>query len=160
MSRAIHRRPPLPHWNVPKGSCRWCGERIMEGVRVLARRWHPGCVTNYKIACWPAQARFHVWLKDRGVCQICRRDLAVECAAHEWNIEGENLPASHFRTVLCSWAPRWQADHITPLIEANRDDLSLWSLSNLRVLCDHCHKAETKALAARRAVSRKTLTAP
>lgn len=154
--KAKHRRPILPHWDSPKGSCRWCGERILaDGGRVLARRWHPGCLTSYKIACWPRDARFHTWVKDRGVCQICGRDLAAEAAAHEWNTQNENLPVSHFRAVLCNWGPVWQADHIVPLIEANRDDLKLWSLTNLRVLCGTCHKGETKALAARRAAARK-----
>lgn len=153
--KAKHRRPELPHWKSPKGSCRWCGERITEGARILARRWHRACVTAYKIACWPAQARFHVWVKDKGICQLCRHDLAADCAAHPWNVENENLPVEHFRKVLCNWGPRWQCDHIVPLIEANRNDLSLWSLSNLRVLCDGCHKGETRALAARRAAKRQ-----
>lgn len=127
----------------------------MEGTRVLARRWHVGCLTTYKIACWPAQARFHVWLKDRGVCQLCRTDLAAECAAHPYNTE--RLPIAHFRSVLCNWGPAWQCDHIVPLVEANRSDLSLWGLSNLRVLCVPCHKGETRKLAARLALARKPI---
>lgn len=127
----------------------------MDGVRVLARRWHLPCLTSYKIACWPAQARFHVWVKDGGVCQLCRRDLAADCAAHERNRQGENHPVEYFRKGLCGFAPNWQCDHIIPLIEANRADLSLWGLANLRVLCSACHKKETKALVGRLAAARR-----
>lgn len=153
MSDRRHRRPTLPHWNIARGSCRWCGQRIMDGTRVLARRWHQDCVTAYKIACWPAIARFHVWKRDRGICQGCRLDLAAESAKHPYN--SENLLPDYFRDHVSSWAPAWQADHIRPLIEADPNDLSFWSLENLRVLCDRCHKGETKALAGRRAAARK-----
>lgn len=145
-----HRRPPLPHWTKGPGFCRWCGKACEP-----SRRWHSHCVEAYKIAAWPASARFAVWVKDGGVCQGCRRDLAAETAAHEWNREGKS--ANHFRKVLCNWGPAWQCDHIRPLIEGDPNDLTLWTVANLRVLCIPCHKGETKALAARRAKARKEM---
>jgi 5-methylcytosine-specific restriction endonuclease McrA len=54
----------------------------------------------------------------------------------------------------------WQADHIIPLVEANRQDLSLWSLSNLRLLCTPCHKRETATLAGRRASAHRPAPNP
>lgn len=143
-----HRRPPLPHWQKGQGFCRWCGEACEP-----QRRWHSHCVEAYKIACWPASARFAVWVKDKGICQLCRRDLAAE--AHATHAYGETV--EHYRKTLPSWAPPWQADHIVPLIEANPADLNHWSLANLRVLCLRCHKGETKALAGRRAKARKEI---
>ncbi len=175
-----HRRPNLPHWSKGKGFCRWCGEAVLrpDGAP-SARRWHSDCVTAYKIACWPAEARKAVWERDKGICGGCGRDLAMEMygrlsdedlRAYEGlrvydpgvygyyrYLEGPTRPPQYFIAILPP--PRgehWQADHIVPLIEANRDDLSFWSLSNLRVLCDACHKAETAALARRRAEGRKT----
>ncbi len=154
-----HRRPNLPHWGSAKGFCRWCGEAVLYLGMPTKRQWHTACVKAYKIACWPADTRFHTWVKDRGICQGCNADLAEACSKHEWNQE-EKRPADYFRDVLCSWAPQWQADHIIPLVESNPSDLSFWSLSNLRILCTECHKRETAALAARRAQQRREAKQP
>ena len=45
----------------------------------------------------------------------------------------------------------WEADHIVPVSEGG----GACGLENFRTLCVPCHKAETKALAARRAKARK-----
>lgn len=144
MSNRAHRRPPLPHWDKGKGTCRWCGEACEP-----TRQWHGPCVSAYKIACWPSAARKAVWHRDKGICGICKSDIGAQMEARRQAYSG------------LRFAPRpvdgdyWQADHIVPLVEANRGDLSLWSLDNLRVLCTACHRGETKALAGRRATARK-----
>lgn len=148
MKPRAHRRPPLPHWNSQTGTCRWCGE----GCGAL-RRWHDACVTAYKIACWPEVAREHVWAKDKGFCRGCGRDVAelIRLSRPEWKMTAAGYREHYYR----GHGRIWQADHIIPLVEANRADLSLWSLTNLRLLCTACHRGETKALAGRRATARK-----
>jgi 5-methylcytosine-specific restriction enzyme A len=55
-----------------------------------------------------------------------------------------------------AWGPwwrsaLWEADHIVPVVEGG----GCCGLDNLRTLCIMCHKAETKALAARRAMAKR-----
>lgn len=138
---AAHRRPPLPHWEKGAGFCRWCG-----GACEPHRYWHGPCVTAYKIACWPAVARKAIWARDKGICGGCGANVAAEIAA-EKKAMGWHMARSA--------GAFWQADHIIPLVEANRSDLSLWSLTNLRLLCTACHKGQTTALAGRLAARRK-----
>lgn len=45
----------------------------------------------------------------------------------------------------------WEADHIVPVVEGG----GLCGLENYRTLCLACHRAETAALAARRALARR-----
>ncbi len=146
-----HRRPPLPHWKSPNGQCRWCGEAVLRPDGSLsASRWHPACVTAYKIAAWPAEARFHVWVKNGGVCQGCGLDLAAE--ALNGLYKGQTGDIAEMRSTLPSWAPKWQADHIIELVDSDRS-LAHWSLDNLQVLCHSCHAA--KSARSRRARSPK-----
>ncbi|HJX65922.1 MAG TPA: HNH endonuclease, partial [Polyangia bacterium] len=49
----------------------------------------------------------------------------------------------------------WEADHIVPVVEGGGASREADPLANLRTLCRHCHKAETRALAARRAATRR-----
>lgn len=144
-----HRRPPLPHWDKGQGFCRWCGEACQP-----TRQWHSPCVAAYKIAYWGSEARKAVLARDKGVCALC--GVNAERAFKEARAAELSTQRGLYRRVTVASGDFWQADHITPLVEANRDDLSLWGLQNLRLLCTACHKAETKALAGRRAASRKT----
>ena len=48
----------------------------------------------------------------------------------------------------------WEADHIVPVVEGGGASRDIDPLANLRTLCRHCHRAETRALAARRARAR------
>lgn len=155
-----HRRPPLPHWEKGAGFCRWCGAACEPN-----RRWHGPCVTAYKIACWPAEARKAVWARDKGICAGCGINVAEQQARERIRNREEEETETNVRFWLKRFEGHpahgslWQADHITPLVEANRDDLGLWSLTNLRLLCTRCHKGETKALAGRRAAARKETVA-
>ena len=52
----------------------------------------------------------------------------------------------------------WEIDHIVPVCEGGgvRPDMTVDDvLANLRTLCTGCHRAETRALAARRAMARR-----
>lgn len=178
-----HRRPPLPHWSKGKGFCRWCGEVVLKPDGTQSKRqWHDPCVDAYKIAAWPAEARKAVWERDKGVCGVCCRNIS-QCVIEDmtdadlrkraglfrweqktWKTIPTEGPLPNPESLLSGIRPNnghyWQADHIIPLIEADRADLSYWSLSNLRILCTKCHKAETKALAGRRAQDRKESIQP
>lgn len=64
--------------------------------------------------------RRHVYQRDMGICQECRRVFDF------YEDEG------------------WEADHIKPLWEAN-GDWSYWAPENVQMLCaDPCHKAKTR----------------
>lgn len=124
------RRPPKPPtWNSPKGTCRFCGEAIIEkGVQNFRKNWHVGCVGIWNIMTSPADARRHVWAHDKGVCQGCGKST--------WGYEDS-----------------WQVDHAKPLFEAT--DHTFWHPDNLQLLCSTCHKTKTAEEATRRALRRK-----
>jgi hypothetical protein len=125
------RIPPRPHtWSCPKGTCRFCGEPIIEnGIQNKRKNWHVGCIEIWNIMSIPKIAREHVWHREKGVCQGCGKD--------SW-----------------SYGDSWEVDHHKPLWEAI--DLSSWHPDNLRLLCHLCHKTKTKQEASRRALNKKT----
>ena len=154
-----HRRPPLPHWKALKGTCRWCGDPVLKpDGSASVRRWHPACVTAYKIAAWPAEARKAVWVKNGGVCQGCGLDLAAEALKISQDRYGEHhRNIGDLRTTMPSWAPKWQCDHIVELVDSDRNPAH-WSVANMQVLCCACHAA--KSAASRRARSQKANPVP
>jgi 5-methylcytosine-specific restriction endonuclease McrA len=50
----------------------------------------------------------------------------------------------------------WEADHIVPVVEGGGE----CGIDNLRTVCLHCHKAATRALAAKRSLMKKRQLAP
>lgn len=112
------------------GSCRWCGEPILrpDGRTNWRARWHPGCVTAYRLAVFSSDQRRAVWARDRGVCVTC--GVRVQT---------------------------WDADHIKPLWSIPPDlslfDRSKWfGLENLQTLCGPHHKAKSRMEASVRAL--------
>lgn len=177
-----HREPPLPQSMrvmATPGVCRWCGKNAV----TPRKTWHDECVDAYKLIAWPAITRRATFTKDRGRCKKCRCAVGHLSDRENWWCHfrgGAHLIKPYdAREVLYekrraiwrrhrSWLgkilqrdnwPHWQADHITPLIEADPNDMFFWTLGNLRVLCNTCHKSETAALAARRAGERKSKVA-
>ena len=129
---------------LPKGPngralCRYCGVEVPEGRRSFCsgeravfvyrtgacRSEGWGCVHEHLVRSQSAYARKCVWARDLGKCATCPMVAA---------------PAGH----------AWQADHIVPVIEGGGS----CGLEGIRTLCTTCHRRETKALAARRAVRR------
>lgn len=116
---ASHRIPPKPpSWNCERGTCRFCGEAIIENGKVNRRKhWHQPCADLWKIMNDPKVAREHVLRRERYTCE--------GCGVHD-----------RFGTFEC--------DHIRPLYEA-KGDPTYWQPGNLMLLCVECHKEKTKA---------------
>jgi hypothetical protein len=111
----------------------------------------------------PAYMRRQVALRDHGVCARCGRDmLAVEAearrlgaAARTVAITGEQRQAARDaeRAFLerhgmpWYWSHAWEAHHKVAVAEGGGE----CGLDGYETLCLACHRAETAALAARRA---------
>lgn len=128
--RRYPRKPPRPKtWNSPKGSCRLCGDKIIENGRHNTRKnWHSKCVSIWLVMTSPRHARDHVWEREKGTCQGCGKN--------SWK-----------------YGEEWQVDHHLPLFEAN-GDIAYWHPDNLRLLCNGCHKKKTAEEATRRSLIR------
>lgn len=122
------------------GLCVWCGHPI---TGAKTKRWHPNCVTVYRIAKFQADAIKHVWARDRGICAGCGLD------SHKWGPEAEvQNPRMGY----------WQADHIVPLWSVDKKSegaFRYWMLENLQTLCKWCHDKKTAAEAGERARKRR-----
>ncbi len=109
----------------------WCGD---------------ACSNAYWAAATWRGLRAHVAKRDRGVCALCAADcralrrayLALPKDERAAFAESWNVPSRRRRK---TW---WDADHVVALAEGGRNDLA-----NLRTLCLPCHRAQTRALAAR-----------
>jgi hypothetical protein len=114
-----HRVPPKPaSWFCDRGTCRFCGEPIIENGKVNGRKhWHTPCALVWNVMNNPSEARLHVTRRENFTCE--------ECGYH--NVDG-----------------RFEVDHIKPLFEA-KGDPTYWQSPNLMLLCLDCHKIKTKA---------------
>jgi 5-methylcytosine-specific restriction endonuclease McrA len=161
------RRPPLPHWDSPKGACRWCGAAVLkpDGEPNVRRRWHDACVTAYRVACFSSDMREAVYQRDGGFCAGCRRHYhhadPVVRPIPDWLPYGQWRPG--IEIVKRRWsmidfadgiytpiyfARGWTADHVEPLHRVDRsapDVLRFWSLANLQTLCLRCDWIKTAA---------------
>jgi hypothetical protein len=175
-SPAALRRPPLPHWDAPKGACRWCGDAVLkpDGAPNPRRRWHDDCVTAYRIACFSGDMREAVFARDGGFCAACGLHFLhaapvvrpipdwLPYRAHHAGLEvaSKRWVAVDFADAVYSpiyYARGWTADHIVPLHRVDRgaaDALSYWSLANLQTLCLRCDELKTTAELRRRAERR------
>lgn len=79
--------------------------RRMKGGMFQIRRDGDGCVHDWMLRTQPLYARAHVWVRDRGVCALCRQTVV-----------------------------EWQADHIVPVVEGGAD-LGLKNLRTLCTAC-------------------------
>ena len=101
--------------------------------------------------------REQVYQRDGGFCALCGCDTEKTLAAYRYALDHlqffcggkafrmwrDLLRISNFDGFRQTW---WDADHIHPLSEGGKD-----CLSNLRTLCQPCHKYETAKLARRAA---------
>lgn len=127
-----YRIPPKPDYfdTVPAGTCRWCN--TLTGLtptgRVKKSRWHKECLREYKLLFWWSETKREAYKRDKGICNLCKKDTKGN----------------------------WELDHIKPLYE-NKEarDLSFWQMGNLQTLCVDCHKTKSSAEAKHRAEQRK-----
>lgn len=116
------------------------------------RRWHPACVSAYKLAAWSVEQRRVCWARDQGVCGVCGLDTAAatrsSCSEDHWRIYHSTLGYRNTGHL-------WQADHIRPLVDGGGLDLAYFAAENLRTTCTSCHKAKTKREAGERAARRR-----
>ena len=157
-------------FNVPRRHCTWCARPV--GGRRLT--WcSKACCDEFYLRTTSAVQRFHVEQRDGGVCSDCGVDTnrlrrALSAIRYGFQLCGQELtPEQRSRQARLftfwrkwaksegfasdCWGSFWQADHIVPVCEGG----GLCGLEGLRTLCTRCHKRETKALAARRALARK-----
>ena len=158
-----------------KGQCTWCGGPVPKRRRSWCSK---ACVDEFTIRYSPSSARWHVEKRDGGVCARCgsdtkrwakllrlarngREELESYWRGGCWrrNKRGRRNIRRIRRYRKLSFKARrrlkdaatWEADHIIPVVEGG----AAIGLENLRTLCLRCHKAETAALAARRAKQRQ-----
>ena len=137
---------------IGKGRRAWCGEQ--------------SCIDRANIISSPSSARWHVQQRDQGVCVNCgfdalkaerirERFFAYRYAdAEMYRLFHDIIRILHTAWGVSTWVARahlWEADHVTPIIEGGGE----CGLENYRTLCVPCHRDETKALAARRALVRR-----
>jgi hypothetical protein len=145
------------------GRCNWCG-RPLDDPRC---RWcSESCRDEFWCRASESYARDLVAERDQGVCSICVTDTRRQRAAFvrlcTWGEAGRWFSVRHNPRIAKLaqkkyGVPRsrlygewWDMDHITPIVEGGSR-----GLHNLRTLCIPCHRAETRALAARRAEARR-----
>lgn len=98
---------------------------------------------EWKIRTDPGYVKHQVFLRDNGICAICRTDTIPPSVREKIRGRGYVPRNQRFST--------WDADHIIPVIKGGGG----CGLANYRTLCKPCHKAETKKLAGERAAARK-----
>lgn len=141
------------------GECTWCGKAVAPG----RRRWCSNeCQQAAMLRCDVATITSYVWNRDKGVCANCGVDTkAIQkrlSRIRERCLAGKKRPHSFKRWLRLkarytgsSGTHYWEADHIVPVVEGG----GCQGPENYRTLCIACHKAETKALARRRASERR-----
>jgi 5-methylcytosine-specific restriction protein A len=150
---------------LPKGPngralCRRCGQEVPVGRKSFCG---DACIHEWKLRSDPGYAAAQVLRRDRGICCLCGTDcLALQLEWRrlwtEWNWSPDRLKLQE-EWLAAKGVPRsrlggkrlWDMDHTTPVVEGG----GTCGLDNLRTLCIPCHRAQTKALAARRAQARK-----
>lgn len=138
----------------PPGHCRWCGRPVSQGRRTWCSQ---DCVDAYMIRSSGSSVGYRIRERDQGVCAIC----GYPTAELEYLVRDKRR---RFDLEPIYWGPWWsavydrrslsEADHIVPVVEGG----GCCGLENYRTLCVPCHKAETAALAARRARARDPQT--
>lgn len=139
---------------VEKGHCRWCGQAVPVGRRSWCSQ---ECVDAFMIRSNGNSVVAKLRERDREVCAVCGIDTAWLAAEFRRLVRIRPRHAEHYTFAshfgpFDIWGRRvfWDADHILPVVQGG----GCCGLENYRTLCCRCHKAETAALAARRAEAR------
>ncbi len=141
-------RDTRPPGRGPNGRpfCKWCHEEI-----TAPRRYSycsDACAHEWRLRAEPDYIRQCVFERDKGICAWCGADtvaLAAEVRRRKrenWRSAAEWCRKRGLSTHRMSF---WDADHILPVSEGGGG----CNLSNIRTLCEPCHKRATADLARR-----------
>jgi len=137
-------RKAIPRGPNGRGLCRWCSLEVPRGRFTFCSAY---CVHEWKLRSQPAYLREQVFLRDRGLCAVCRVDTVA--ALHQLRrSRGARRQALLQHWAIAQYRRRslWDADHIVPVIEGGGE----CDLDNIRTLCLRCHRAVTAQLRQRR----------
>ena len=95
------------------------------------------CVHEWKIRSSPWYVRKQVKKRDRGTCRLC--GLNVTKAHRDWTRAKPPATDRAARRLWRSTEPRWEADHIIPVVDGGGE----CGLENYRLLCRACHVSVT-----------------
>lgn len=133
-------RKKIPRGPNGRGLCRWCSLEVPPRRFTFCSEY---CVHEWKLRSQPAYLREQVFLRDKGVCAVCRIDTVREQRRLRFS-RGKNR-----QLLLGHWGLRkrirkslWDADHILPVTEGGGE----CDLDNLRTLCLRCHREATRRL--------------
>lgn len=182
--RVTTSRIPMEYDSEGYPLCRQCKTSIRHGKRPKQRTFcGPDCVHVWMLRSDPSYQAKHVLERDKGVCVLCGVDCValladlkatavrelradklykneLDLMAPKWAyLHPHRFPEFHARceTLKLPESYRelkrrlWEMDHTIPVVEGGGS----CGLENLRTLCWACHRAETAALAGRRAAARK-----
>jgi hypothetical protein len=124
--------------------CRWCDGEVKPPRRTLCSA---ECAHELKLRMSGRYLRVCVYIRDKGVCNICNTDTkliahqAIMLCGSERKIYLKDHSISLKRKI---WIRKhggglWDADHIIPV----KDGGGLCGLENSRTLCIMCHKKIT-----------------
>ena len=114
--------------------CRWCRTPVRRPRRTFCSE---ACVHEWKIRSSPWYVRKQVKKRDRGTCRLC--GLNVTKAHREWTRAKPPATDRVARRLWRSTEPRWEADHIVPVVDGGGE----CGLENYRLLCRACHVSVT-----------------
>ncbi|MGH9614454.1 MAG: HNH endonuclease [Bryobacteraceae bacterium] len=145
-------RAALPSGPGGRPLCRWCNLEVPTRRFTFCSDW---CVHEWRLRTDPGYLRDQVFLRDQGVCALCRADTR---AAY---FELKRSRGVHRQKLLAHWGLKrltrktlWDADHIVPVAEGGGE----CDLENIRTLCLLCHRGQTEELRRRLSLA-KRLTA-
>ena len=133
-------RKSVPRGPNGRGICRWCSLEVPRRRFTFCSDY---CVHEWKLRTQPAYVREQVFLRDHGVCAVCRVDTiaAARKLRYSRGAKREEL-LRHWGLRQRTRKSLWDADHILPVAEGGGE----CDLENIRTLCLRCHRVATKAL--------------
>lgn len=126
--------------------CRYCSQSVKPPKRTFCSK---NCVHEYRLRSNGNYLRQQVYLRDRGICAICKLDtkkLATQLTLLDINdpqreilLTQHNIHKKRKIKLRKNGGGLWDADHIL----AVKDGGGQCGLKNIRTLCIKCHKLKT-----------------